>query len=493
MAGGSKKVPKFTKKQTADAEEATGGKWRAGDQAKSGRAFFRAIDIYNNGLAKHPSNFDLAYNKARLELELSQQPKLVSKLPLTLIQLLQQAVASHRYALRLDKANVDILFNAAQAMTDLAEEIVENAASEEQIIQDSPVVLLREALELLDVCFQHQQALFEEQQSSSSNGIPTEEDGGVSLNVNSEPQAPSNDEPDESETFATIQHPVTPSDLLDTANASLAALTLLVSVDEASSLSTLAKLGDSLATKTIPQCIARLPDNEQAVAGTEATLEAASFVAALSNAEYTSQAIDMPTYLSRMTAFESFELTTNFAAACTYADHLVELTKAVIQASSSKVHLQHGQDAWNAARKAESLYGCALGCRDSPDLTSNRKASLFESRGDVSLLCARLCLPTFGLPEALRASLAEQCEAAQSFYHAAIREYGAFGDDQAVKKASIRFLAARLCAYTYKVLPLPAHLKDTALAELHSHGPLGELVVREMLEEGLFTQNMLTM
>ena len=47
----------------ADFEEETGGKWRAGDAAKSGRAFLRAIDIYNNGLARYPTNFDLAYNK----------------------------------------------------------------------------------------------------------------------------------------------------------------------------------------------------------------------------------------------------------------------------------------------------------------------------------------------------------------------------------------------------------------------------------------------
>lgn len=47
----------------ADVEEETGGKWRAGDQAKSSRAFQRAIQIYSDGLEKHPKDFDLAYNK----------------------------------------------------------------------------------------------------------------------------------------------------------------------------------------------------------------------------------------------------------------------------------------------------------------------------------------------------------------------------------------------------------------------------------------------
>lgn len=31
----------------ADKEEETGGKWRAGDPAKSGRAFLRALEIYD--------------------------------------------------------------------------------------------------------------------------------------------------------------------------------------------------------------------------------------------------------------------------------------------------------------------------------------------------------------------------------------------------------------------------------------------------------------
>lgn len=49
--------------EAADAEEETGGKWRAGDPAKSSRAFVRAIEIYNNGLQRHPKDADLAYNK----------------------------------------------------------------------------------------------------------------------------------------------------------------------------------------------------------------------------------------------------------------------------------------------------------------------------------------------------------------------------------------------------------------------------------------------
>ena len=33
--------------EAADKEEETGGKWRAGDPAKSGRAFLRALEVYD--------------------------------------------------------------------------------------------------------------------------------------------------------------------------------------------------------------------------------------------------------------------------------------------------------------------------------------------------------------------------------------------------------------------------------------------------------------
>ena len=45
-----------------DHEEAA-GKWRAGDATKSLRFFYRAIEVYNQGLSKFPRNLDLAYNK----------------------------------------------------------------------------------------------------------------------------------------------------------------------------------------------------------------------------------------------------------------------------------------------------------------------------------------------------------------------------------------------------------------------------------------------
>jgi hypothetical protein len=50
-----------------DLEEG-GEKWRAGDAVKSMRFFMRAIEMYDNGLKRYPTSFDLAYNKYNFSL-----------------------------------------------------------------------------------------------------------------------------------------------------------------------------------------------------------------------------------------------------------------------------------------------------------------------------------------------------------------------------------------------------------------------------------------
>lgn len=111
--------------EAADKEEETGGKWRAGDPGKSGRAFLRALEIYDKGLQKFSDNFDLAYNKARLELEVSQSHEIVEATGLDLEQLLRKCLESHRVALGLDAENIDVRFNTSQVLTSLAEVLSE--------------------------------------------------------------------------------------------------------------------------------------------------------------------------------------------------------------------------------------------------------------------------------------------------------------------------------------------------------------------------------
>lgn len=105
--------------------EEAGEKWRAGDSSKSSRFFVRAIETYEAGLKQFTHSFDLVYNKyllsqrlhanvlttsrARLQYELSQQPRLLAELPISLVELLQLTLESHRAALHLKQDDADAL------------------------------------------------------------------------------------------------------------------------------------------------------------------------------------------------------------------------------------------------------------------------------------------------------------------------------------------------------------------------------------------------
>ena len=182
--------------EAADKEEETGGKWRAGDPAKSGRAFLRALEVYDKGLKKFATNFDLAYNKARLELELTQSPEIVDKLGLDLVALLRQTLDSHRVALALDAENIDVRFNASQVLTSLAEVLSESEDGEDE----EAIKCLHESLEMLEGCLARQEMAIEQQKAefpSSSEEGAEEEDGGVPVDGAAEAKEETSEKADE--------------------------------------------------------------------------------------------------------------------------------------------------------------------------------------------------------------------------------------------------------------------------------------------------------
>src|SRR6266536_2364643 len=119
------------------------------------RFFIRAIEMYETGLQRHPASFDLAYNKARVQYEITQHPKLVTQLSAPLIDVLRVALESHREALKLQQENEDVLFNTAQVLTNLAEAITDTQEG---------LKLLQEALELFQRCLVLQEFRYTESQ-----------------------------------------------------------------------------------------------------------------------------------------------------------------------------------------------------------------------------------------------------------------------------------------------------------------------------------------
>ncbi|KAJ5577744.1 uncharacterized protein N7459_006708 [Penicillium hispanicum] len=210
--------------------EEAGEKWRAGDAVKAMRFFQRAIFNYDDGLSKHPTSFDLAYNKARVQYEITQHPKLAAQLPAPQADMLQVALQSHRDALRLDQDNPDVLFNSGQVLNSLAEAIADSKhPGDEQLMQAS--TYLQEAIELFQRCLVLQEMRYTEMEEQ----IDRMETAGSESQLQKTPQQPT-DQPqtgnaehadDSQEQWAAIVEPVTKNTLVDTAVAQLDTLTTL--------------------------------------------------------------------------------------------------------------------------------------------------------------------------------------------------------------------------------------------------------------------------
>ncbi|KAJ5655675.1 Tetratricopeptide-like helical [Penicillium longicatenatum] len=209
--------------------EEAGEKWRAGDAAKSMRFFMRAISNYDEGLQKYPVAFDLAYNKARVQYEITQHPKLAAQLPAPQADILQVALQSHRDALKLDQDNPDVLFNSGQVLTSLAEILSDSKhPGEEQLMQAS--TYLQEAIELFQRCLVLQEMKFTEMQEQieEMQSVDPETQVPEPASQPGQPQlgqAESNDDPQEQ--WAAIVEPVTKNTLVDTAVAQINTLTTL--------------------------------------------------------------------------------------------------------------------------------------------------------------------------------------------------------------------------------------------------------------------------
>ncbi|KAJ5176487.1 uncharacterized protein N7482_002364 [Penicillium canariense] len=215
--------------------EEAGEKWRAGDAAKSMRFFMKAIANYDEGLQKHPGAFDLAYNKARVQYEITQHPKLAAQLSAPQAELLQVALQSHRDALHLEQDNADALFNSGQVLNSLAEVMTDSKHPDgEQLVQAS--TYLQEAVELFQRCLALQEMKYTEmeeqimQMESGEMEAPAPEPAQPA-----EPQPPlqpaeSGSGEEAQEQWAAIIEPVTKNTLVDSVVAQLDTLTALCNI-----------------------------------------------------------------------------------------------------------------------------------------------------------------------------------------------------------------------------------------------------------------------
>ena len=401
--------------EAADFEESAGGKHRAGDPVKSGRAFVRALDVYDHGLQKHPRSFDLAYNKARLQLEMSQQPVLLKHVGVALVEWLQLTLESHRYALRLDEDNPEVLFNSAQALTSLAEQLSENGKAPEA------VPLLQEALELLSSCLSRQEMLLEQHVLD----FPDVEEGGVPLDSETSSEPPSDVEM--SEQSATIETPVTANDLIDTVHASLSALTTLVPLSEHGGLQTIGDMAHCLTEQKAPKYVSLLPTEEQEKAQLAVGLDRAIFVAAFANAQFDFQMIELETFLQRLDSFNLRGKDILAGALSSEAEARKELVLSVIDRFNDASPDFPATLCWTQLGQAQDLYSKVTKLTDED--AQDHRAEVYKSKGDIELLRYRLAsMSHVNLSDGIRRSASTLVQNAQTFYKGAV-EHAKINDD----------------------------------------------------------------
>lgn len=176
--------------------------------------------MYDEGLGLFPNAFDMAYNKARIQYDITQRPSLLFEARAPVAVLLNEALGSHRRALQLDSDSPDVMFNTAQVLVSLAESLEDD--------DSLSMASLEEALTLLEQCYARQElALAEAKQYPSpehnSNPEEQEEGGEVSLGGAADPNA-ENDGFESDLQWASVVEPTTVSSLVDTCCASLDAL-----------------------------------------------------------------------------------------------------------------------------------------------------------------------------------------------------------------------------------------------------------------------------
>ena len=379
--------------------EEAAGKWRAGDATKSLRFFGRAVETYDQGLQLFPNSLDLAYNKARVQFEIVTHPLLLQKLEVPILNGLEEALKSHRYALRLDPDNADTLFNTAQVLTSLAEEwakVNDNATTDS-------LKLLEEALELQGRCLsvqemkfdeseRHRQAMAEQPPETLSEDSPVAQASEQSSEVDAA----------EDQWFSVIE-PVTIDTLIETALAQLATLTTLCSIFSSAATtphSPSLSWVEEFSTTLLNNRIATYARNTEPARLQEIALAKANFLSAFLEASFHQGNIDAQTYKDeRDNAFKTPELLLeSYTEGLTAnAQSLMALSSALSDDPVSPSDF-HGSTRWQTLSAAIANSATASKLQD---IESESLVKTHLLRGESSLLLWMLSQPPVMLKTAI--------------------------------------------------------------------------------------------
>ncbi|KAF2970247.1 hypothetical protein GQX73_g3300 [Xylaria multiplex] len=431
--------------ELGDSHEEAMRKHRVGDPVKALRFADRALDVYSQGLARFPRSFDLAYNKARLELEKATDPVLSGTLNVPVMSVLQQALGSHHYARDLAPTHADTLFNMAQVLTSIAEIIAEDDdADDSEALQK-----IEQALEIQSRCFELQQATFaksrleleQAMRETAQHQVPQIEAGQVTADTVHEPQNLSQEEQ-----WVSIEEPVTAVTLLETIIAQIEALSALCSILNSSpesnhmsttTLSWIDSYSVNLLTHTLPTL---LDENRQ-------TLESRLSDVMLPKAIFTSNYLELSLRLSRIDVEKyNQELDTTFTQPGLNAaseDVLLASARALLSFNSALADLNsvtesHASLRWKLLVDAQSRLSSVARI---PNIDKHLVATTHHLRGDISLFLQILAYPPDAHPQALTTT-PQLLKHAEVYYRNASKLFGSLGRSKGEEKITCEIKGA---------------------------------------------------
>jgi hypothetical protein len=433
------------------------------------------VETYDQGLRSFPRSLDLAYNKARVQLEVTTHPLLIPHLQVSYLDALSETLTAHRYALNIDGDDPNTLFNTAQVLTTIAEELSKQATEAPSNI----LRLLEEALELQSKCLSNQELKYEEseRQQAAPEVLDSAEESPLQQSEETEDAV----EAAEAQWFS-VQEPTTLETLIDTALAQLATLTTLCSVlssaaiaPQSPSLPWIEKFSTSILNEKLT-VYARGSDPSRLQ---EIALAKATFISAFLEASFHQRAIEAKTYKAqRDVAFQDAELQLS-----TYPDGLIRNAESLMTYASAlaedsdQQQGQHGKERWDVLNTAVTNLATAS---KKKNIDSEAVCKTHVFRGECSLLLWRLSHPPARLSSAIQ-NAPQLLKNAEVFYRNASR---LLQEDEDRAQASFRSAIASLLltlSPSQSTLIVGAHEKGVGWVKTQ---------LAEMIEEDLIPQDL---
>ena len=391
--------------------------------------------------------------RARIDFTITQYPGLRANLPLPIDAQLEKALAGHRHAIALQPDNADALFNTAQVMSSLAEEIHLIETERANSLLEEALTLLSQCLELQSEGLRRQQILIDKPDESQENPVEAE----------SAPDSSS----EETEAWATIEEPVTVETLLDTVTATYDVMENFCSLLPPSRVDLLGEIEKK--AERLEERIPQLLEQVDQQLMNDLLLAQAKFKASMLEAAFGAGKIDIQGYDQGLKAiFEVFQDNRPPALFHIEAEALIDLAIAASKVSSSSLLR------WNRLARALDLLAQETQLVEKDDLFRTHTL-----RGDAEMMRHSIVTSTNDLPKNLTSVSVQQTLLgnAAKFYRGAIALNHASPDSIDLEQAEQTIVKEALVSCLTQAVPDP-------LYQL-SNGIISPSRIRSVLHEAI--------